>query len=188
MSVRSTAILTVLLCAAVEPGPCDTPTYSAQPTAVRYGAEPTAEPARPASSRPQIVLKELPEGEAWRAVKSTLGSDALVLQPTVVPARFTGAPVMIEYAYWNGADPRYRVGYRGVGGLINIAAGAVNSGPPTATETIVVRGIEAAYSTSESWPERQVQWSEGGVRYSVQARGVSKAELLEVVYGLVPVP
>jgi hypothetical protein len=182
---RLVILVAVILCA-VQPNECDPGAYSA-PASARTTL-PTAEPARPSSSRAEIVLFELPEAEAWRAVKSTLGSRVLVLSPTVVPARFTEGPVMIEYAYFAGDEVRYRVGYRAVDGLINVAAGAVNWGPPSSMEKITVRGVSADYRTSASWPEQGIEWLEGGIWYSLQARGISKAELLQVADGLVAVP
>jgi hypothetical protein len=182
---RAFLFLAVVLCAA-QPTGCESlmESGSIQP-AREY---PTAEPARPSSPDAEIVLVELPEGQAWRAVKSTLGSGVLVLQPTAVPTRFTGGPVMIEYAYLAGTEVRYRLGYRAEGGLINIAAGAVNSAPPISQEAVKLRGAIAQYSTTSSWPERQITWTEDGVVYSIQARGISKEELIQVADGLIPVP
>jgi hypothetical protein len=142
----------------------------------------------------------LPEAEAWRRVKSTLGTRVLVLQPTALPERFERTVVMLEYAYLAGDEVRYRIGYRAEGALVNFAAGAVNSAAPTATRTWEVRGMSAQYSTTSSWPERQIEWVEGStwsgdesprssaVVYSIQARGVSEDELLTIVRGLVAVP
>jgi hypothetical protein len=107
---------------------------------------------------------------------------------------------MMEYAYLAGDEVRYRIGYRAEGALVNFAAGAVNSAAPSATRTWEVRGVAAQYSMTSSWPERQIEWVEGstwsgdenprtsGVVYSVQARGVSEDELLQIVRGLVAVP
>jgi hypothetical protein len=124
----------------------------------------------------------------------------LVLQPTTLPQRFERSVVMMEYAYLAGDEVRYRIGYRAEGALVNFAAGAVNSAAPSATRTWEVRGVPAQYSMTSSWPERQIEWVEGstwsgdenprtsGVVYSVQARGVSEDELLQIVRGLVAVP
>jgi hypothetical protein len=184
---RTLIFLAVVLCAA-QPSECDPGMYSAPMPGQQTTTYPTAEPARPSSPNPEIILFELPEAEAWPAVKSTVGLGVLVLQPTVVPGRFTGVPVMIEYAYIAGSDVRYRVGYRAVDGLINVAAGAVNSAAPTSTETITLRGLSAQYSSTSSWPELQITWTEGNVVYSIQARGISKAELIQIATGLVAVP
>lgn len=174
-----------------------------------YSAPPIAQPsstmlrdvaATASSPNPAVTLIELPEAEAWRRVKSTLGSRVLVLQPTTLPERFERSVVMIEYAYVAGDQVRYRIGYRAEGALVNFAAGAVNSAAPTATRTWEVRGVAARYSTTSSWPERQIEWVEGStwsgdestrtseVLYSIQARGVSEDELLQIVRGLVAVP
>jgi len=133
-------------------------------------------------------------------VKSTLGTHVLVLQPTTLPERFERGVVMLEYAYIAGDQVRYRIGYRAEGALVSFAAGAVNSAAPTATRTWEVRGLAAQYSTTSSWPERQIEWVEGStwsgdenpltsaVGYSIQARGVSEDELLTIVRGLMAVP
>jgi hypothetical protein len=176
------AILTLVVCGLVASA-CETD-MSSSPTP--YATASSSE-ARPSLANAGIVLSELPEAQAWRAIKKTFGSSVLVLRPTAVPNRFDGDLLMIEYAYLNGTEPRYRVGYRAADGLINIAAGAVNWGPPTSTETIALRGLDAHYSTSSSWPERGIEWTEGGVLYTIQARGISRAELLEIANGLVAV-
>ena len=196
---RAVAILTVVLCA-VQPSACDSGMYSAPPIAQPYS---TTLRDMPATSSPNadVTLIELPEAEAWRRVKSTLGTHVLVLQPTTLPQRFERGVVMLEYAYVAGDQVRYRIGYRAEGALVNFAAGAVNSAAPTATRTWEVRGIAAHYSTTSSWPERQIAWVEGSstwsgdenplasaVGYSIQARGVSEDELLTIVRGLVAVP
>lgn len=194
---RAVAILTVVLCAA-QPSTCESGMYSPPPIAQPYSTT-----LRDASSSPNadVVLIELPEAEAWRRVKSTLGSRVLVLQPTTLPPRFDRSSVMLEYAYIAGDEIRYRVGYRADGALVNFAAGAVSSAAPTSTATVELRGVVARYTTMPSWPERQIEWSEGSgwsgdqastagstVLYSIQARGVSEAELLLIASGLLAVP
>jgi hypothetical protein len=195
---RAVAILTVVLCAA-QPSACDSGMYSVPPIAQPYSTTLRDVPAAP-SLNAKVTLIELPEAEAWRRVKSTLGSRVLVLQPTTLPERFERSVVMLEYAYLAGDEVRYRIGYRAEGALVNFAAGAVNSAGPTATRTWEVRGVAAQYSTTSSWPERQIEWVEGstwsgdenprtsGVAYSIQARGVSEDELLRIVRGLAAVP
>lgn len=196
---RGLALLSVLLCAA-QPSACDQGVYSPPPIAQPYATTLRGEPlTRPPI--PESVLIELPEAEAWRRVKSTLGSRVLVLRPTTLPDRFDRSTVMLEYAYFAGDETRYRIGYRAAGALVNFAAGAVNSGPPTSRATVDVRGAAAAYETSDSWPERQIQWIEGAnwsgadlsemgsaVRYSIQSRGITEAELMQIAHGLVAVP
>ena len=196
---RAVAILTVVLCAA-QPSACESGIYSAPPIAQPYSTTLRDVPPRFPSPNPEVTLIELPEAEAWRRVKSTLGSRVLVLQPTVLPERFERSVVMLEYAYIAGDQVRYRIGYRAEGALVNFAAGAVNSAAPTATRTWEVRGVAAQYSTTSSWPERQIEWFEGSTRsgddnpqtsavgYSIQARGVSEDELLTIVRGLAAVP
>jgi hypothetical protein len=192
---RAVAILAVVLCAA-QPNECDYGTYEQSPS--RVGGRTTTSVAMP---EPEVTLIELPEAEAWRRVKSTLGSRLVVLQPTRLPERFDRTTVLLEYAYVAGDEARYRVGYRADGALVNFAAGAVNSAAPTSSGTIDVRGVPARYSMTAGWPERQVEWAESAgwagdeldaarstVRFSVQARGVSEGELRLIVEGLVPVP
>ena len=189
------AIITVVLCAA-QPSACETRMYTQTPQLVDGPI--TAAIARP---EPEARLIELPEAEAWRRVKSTLGTRVLVLQPTAMPPRFERSTVLLEYAFVAGDEVRYRVGYRADGALVNFAAGAVNSAAPTSTAPVDVRGIAAQYSTTSSWPERQIVWTEdptwsgddlgvarSAIQYSVQARGVSEAELLLIARGLVAVP
>jgi len=198
---RAAAILTVVLCAAIQPSACESGMYSAPPIAQPLSTTLRDAPATSPSMNAEVTLIELPEAEAWRRVKSTLGTRVLVLQPTTLPERFERGVVMLEYAYVAGDQVRYRIGYRAEGALVNFAAGAVNSAAPTATRTWEVRGIAAHYSTTSSWPERQIAWVEGSstwsgdenplasaVGYSIQARGVSEDELLTIVRGLVAVP
>jgi hypothetical protein len=196
---RTVAILIVVLCAA-QPSACESGMYSAPPIAQPLATTLRDAPATSSSLTAEVTLIELPEAEAWRRVKSTLGSRVLVLQPTTLPERFGRSVVMLEYAYLAGDEVRYRIGYLAEGALVNFAAGAVNSAAPTATRTWEVRGIAARYSTTPSWPERQIEWAEGStwsgdesprtsaVVYSIQARGVSEDELLTIVRGLVAVP
>jgi hypothetical protein len=159
---------------------------------------PTTAIARPAQG---VTLIELPEAEAWRRVKSTLGTRVQVLQPTAMPQRFERSTVLLEYAFVAGDEIRYRIGYRAEGALVNFAAGAVNSAAPTSMANVVVRGVAAQSSTTSSWPERQIVWNEAptwsgdevsaprvGIQYSLQARGVTEAELLLIARGLVAVP
>src|SRR3981081_4649496 len=168
-----------------------------------YGQAPPVSDVPAATSRPGqgVTLIELPEAEAWRRVKSALGTRVLVLPPASLPQRFERSTVLLEYAFVAGDEVRYRVGYRADGALVNFAAGAVNSAAPTSTAPVDVRGIAAQYSTTSSWPERQIVWTEGppcagadlgvarsAIQYSVQARGVSEAELLLIARGLVAVP
>ena len=197
---RAIAILTVVLCAAVQPTACESGMYSARPIAQPLTTTLRDGTATSSSPNAEVTLIELPEAEAWRRVKSTLGSRVLVLQPTALPERLERSVVMLEYAYLAGDEVRYRVGYRAEGALVNFAAGAVNSAAPTATRTWEVRGVAAQYSTTSSWPERQIEWFEGStwsgdenprtsaVLYSIQARGVSEDELLTIVRGLAAVP
>ena len=190
---RAVGILVVVLCAA-QPSECETG---------RYGEAPPPSYVAAATSRPTqgVTLIELPEAEAWRRVKSTLGTRTQVLQPTTLPQRFERSTVLLEYAFAAGDEIRYRIGYRAEGALVNFAAGAVNSAAPTSTVAVNVRGIAAQYSTTSSWPERQIVWTEDPtwpgddlgaatsvIQYSVQARGVSEAELLLIARGLVAVP
>lgn len=192
---RAVGILVVVLCAA-QPSACESRMYAQSPSLVEA-------PATTAIARlgPEVTLIELPEDEAWRRVKSTLGTRVLVLQPTILPQRFERSTVLLEYAFVAGDEIRYRVGYRADGALVNFAAGAVNSAAPTSTARVDVRGVAAQYSTTSSWPERQIVWTEGptwsgddlgaagpGIQYSLQARGVTEAELLQIARGLVAVP
>lgn len=199
MTHRAVAILTVILCAA-QPSACESGMYSVPSIAQPYSTTLRDVPASLSSPNPEVTLIELPEAEAWRRVKSTLGSRVLVLQPTALPERFDRSVVVLEYAYVAGDQVRYRIGYRAEGALVNFAAGAVNSAGPTATRTWKVRGVAARYSTTSGWPERQIEWVEGStwsgdesprtseVLYSIQARGVSEDELLQIVRGLASVP
>jgi hypothetical protein len=198
---RAAAILTLVLCVAVQPSACESSMYPAPPIAQPYSTTLRDAPAASPSVKAQVILIDLPEAEAWRRVKSTLGTRVLVLQPTALPERFERGVVMLEYAYLAGDEVRYRIGYRAEGALVNFAAGAVNSAAPTSTSTFDVRGVAADYSTTSSWPERQIQWTESatwsgddvstersGIDFSIQARGVTEDELLRIVRGLAPVP
>jgi hypothetical protein len=146
----------------------------AAPTTTMLSASPMTEPA--------VALLNLPEGDAWSLVKMTVGENIGVLRPKWLPERFRTERVMIEYAYTN--FPRYRVGYATDDGLILVAAGAVNSASPDQSMAIDIRGVIATYSVTSSWPERQVGWVQSGVFYSIQARGVTESELLQVARGL----
>lgn len=132
-------------------------------------------------------MTELPEPSAWQAVKTAAGS-ALVLRPSWLPDRLRGSGVLVEYAYVTTGELRYRIGYRAADTLLTLAAGAVNSGPPTSSSVVTVRSLAAQYSTTSTWPERQITWTEAGVMYSIQARGVSEEELTRIAGGLVTVP
>jgi hypothetical protein len=190
---RVVVFLSVVLCA-VQPSECESGMY-VQPSRLSDVPATTTRPG------PEVTLIELPEAEAWRRVKSTLGTRVLVLQPTILPQRFERSTVLLEYAFEAGDEVRYRVGYRADGALVNFAAGAVNSAAPISTTRVDVRGIAAQYSTTSSWPERQIVWTEdptssgddlgaarSAIQYSLQARGVTEAELLLIVRGLVAVP
>jgi len=147
------------------------------PATTSQGAPPMPEPA--------VALLNLPEGDGWSLVKTTVGESIGVLRPTWLPERFRTERVMIEYAYSN--FPRYRVGYATDDGLILVAAGAVNSAAPDQSMAIDIGGVIATYSVTSSWPERQVGWVRSGVFYSIQARGVTESELLQVARGLADV-
>jgi hypothetical protein len=191
---RVVVFLAVVMCAA-QPSECESRTY-VQPPPLVDGPSTTI--ARPA---PGITVIELPEAEAWRRVKSALGTHVRVLQPTAMPQRFERSTVLLEYAFVAGDEIRYRIGYRAEGALVSFAAGAVNSAAPTSTARVDIRGMAAQDSTTSSWPERQIVWTEGttwsgddlapvrsAIQYSVQARGITEAELLLIARGLVAVP
>ena len=90
---RAVAILAVVLCSA-QPGPCDSGMYvQSQPLVDAPATTPIAMP------EPEVTLIELPEAEAWRLVKSTLGSRVVVLRPTTLPDRFDRSSVMLEYGW-----------------------------------------------------------------------------------------
>jgi hypothetical protein len=192
---RFVALVTVVLCAA-QPSACESGMYVQAPPLV--DAPSTTSIPMP---EPEVTLIELPEAEAWRRVKSTLGSRVAVLRPATLPERFANSTVMLEYAYMAGDQVPYRVGYRTEGALLLFAAGAVNSSEQTSTERIDVRGVAGQYSTSLDWPERQIQWVErttwsgddasaasSKVLYSIQSRGVSEAELRSIASALRAVP
>lgn len=149
----------------------------AAPSTTMLGAPPLPEPT--------VALLNLPEGDAWSLVKTTVGENVVVLRPTWLPTRFRTEKVMIEYAYTN--YPRYRVGYAREDGLILVAAGAVNSAAPSQSLAIDIGGETATYSVTSSWPERQVGWVQSGVFYSIQARGVTEDELVQVARALAAV-
>lgn len=192
---RVATILAVMLCAA-QPSECDSGRYvQSRPIGLAPTTIPRISPNR------EITLIQLPEAEAWRRVKSTLGTRVLVLRPMALPERLAKSAVWLEYAYLAGDEVRYRVGYLSEEVTLTFAAGAVNSAPATSTTTVEVRGVAGEYSTSMNWPERQVQWVEetawsgdesgaarSAIRYSVQARGITEEELLAIARGLVAVP
>jgi hypothetical protein len=189
---RLVAIFAVALCAA-QPSACESGMYVQAPPLV--DAPITTPITMP---EPEVTLIELPEAEAWRRVKSTLGSRVVVLRPTALPERFARGVVMLEYAYIAGDEVRYRIGYRADEALVLFSAGAINSAGPTATEPIEVRGVTGQYSTTSGWPERQVHWIESldwsgdepgtPVLYTIQTRGVSDTELRSIARGVVAVP
>jgi len=196
------AVLAAFLCAggpAATAGTCDpfeqvSPFNSAQwPTLSDSGSDPqrTVEaPTKPPltaapMSGPAVALLNVTEVEAWRLVKTTVGENVVALRPTWLPMRFRSDKVMVEYAYTD--FPRYRVGYATDDGLILVAAGAVNSAAPDQSMAIDIGGVTATYSVTSSWPERQVGWAQSGVFYSIQARGVTESELLQVARGLAEV-
>jgi len=146
----------------------------AAPTTTVLGAPPMPEPA--------IALLNLPEGDAWSLVKTTVGPNVVVLRPPWLPTGFRSEKVMVEYAYTS--FPRYRVGYASEDGLILVGAGAVNSAAPSETLAIEMGDLTVTYSATSSWPERQVTWIQNGVFYSIQARGVTKDELIQIARAL----
>jgi hypothetical protein len=131
---------------------------------------------------PAVALLNLPEGDGWHLVKATVGEDVVALRPPWLPTRFRSEKVMVEYAYTN--FPRYRVGYTADDGLILVAAGAVNSAAPSESLDIKMGDVTVTYSETSNWPERQVTWIQNGVFYSVQARGVTKDELIQIARAL----
>ena len=185
---RVVAIFAVVLCAA-QPSGCGPDAYVAAPLA----DTPTTPLTMPS---PEVTLIELPEDEAWRRVKSTLGSRVLVLKPTVIPARLASGVVMLEYAYLAGEEVRYRVGYRSEDALVLFSAGAVNSAGHTTTLPVDVHGVTGQYSRTSGWPEQQIHWVEAAralenvspVLYTIQTRGVTEDELFTIARGLVSVP
>src|SRR5882762_10338661 len=99
---RTLTLLAVVLCAA-QPSACETGMYT-QPSLLIDGPSTSAI----ARVEPEVMLMELPEDEAWRRVKSTLGTRVLVLQPTAMPPRFERSTVLLEYAFEAGDEIRYR--------------------------------------------------------------------------------
>lgn len=192
------AVLAAFLCAGgpAAAGTCDPfeqvspfnsaqwPTLSgADATMSRAMAAPsTTTPGAPPMPEPAVALLSLPEGDAWSLVKTTVGEDIAALRPSWLPVRFRSEKVMVEYAYSN--FPRYRVGYTTDDGLIAVAAGAVNSAAPIDSLDIEMGDVTVTYSETSSWPERQVTWIQNGVSYSVQARGVTKDELIQIARAL----
>lgn len=194
------AVLAAFLCSATapatmcEPGGPVSPFNAGQWTTLsdsaselrRTEAAPTTTSrSAPPMSEPTVALLNLPEGDAWSLVQTTVGENVVALRPTWLPTRFRTEKVMVEYAYTN--FPRYRVGYATDDGLILVAAGAVNSAPPSQSLAIDIRGVTMTYSVTSSWPERQVTWEQSGAFYSIQARGVTEDELLQVARGLADV-
>lgn len=142
-------------------------------------------------ARPTIAIPtELPELQAWAAVRRALPAQVPVFRPGWLPDRFrTGNPV-VEFAYFQGAEPtgRYRVGYRDAQGKVALfAIGPVNSGPPLSTEPTSVRGVSASLSVNDGFPAIQLQWTEQGAPYSIQSTGLTRDELLHVAQELVQV-
>ncbi len=193
------AVLAAFLCSATAPAAMCDPTGEMAPFAGRWttlsdsGPEiqrtvaapnTTAQGATPLPE-PAVALLNLPQGDAWSLVKTTVGENVVVLRPTWLPARFRTEKVMIEYAYTNFA--RYRIGYPSEDGLILVAAGAVNSAAPSQSLAIDIGDVTMTYSVTSSWPERQVTWLQGGAFYSIQARGVTEDELFQVARALADV-
>jgi hypothetical protein len=150
------------------------PRAVAAPTSSTLGAPPTPEAT--------VSQLDLPEGEAWSVVKTTVGENVAVLRPPWLPARFRTERVTIEYAYTSFA--RYRVGYTTGDGLILFAAGAVNSSAPSESLAMEMGEVTVTYSETSGWPERQVTWIQNGVLYSIQARGVTRDELISIARAL----
>jgi hypothetical protein len=151
----------------------------ATPTTVAVSPTPIASPVANGVSMPTRV----PAAQAWRLVRRSVPASALVIRPTWLPPALAVVDPTVSYAYATGeerAGYRYGVGYVTGTTTIVFAAGAVNSGPPKATETTTIRGMSAQVTSTDTWPNLQVAWTERGNLFTVQANGVSKDELLRV--------
>ena len=119
----------------------------------------------------------------WLAVRAQLPKSVLVLRPIWLPARFRMAPHLDSVHHEGPAA--YVVGYRSVrGDVLLFALGAVNSARPDTRTPIRVRGVAGWIETTPGWPAQAVMWQEGTQHEEVQARGVTRAELLRIVAGM----
>jgi hypothetical protein len=129
---------------------------------------------------------QMPEADAWRTVRSLVPPSQPVLMPTWLPDRYRGGIATIGYAHEGSPGLwRYQIGYRAIDGkLIVFSLGAVNSAPPTTSETATVRGVQARLVTTGSWPAIEMQWDEADDLYSIQSTGLSRDEILRIAAGL----
>ena len=150
-------------------------------TTLAAGARQTSRAMASAASATQMSV-------AWARVRAALPARVLVLQPAWLPARFRAAPLVLGVHNDRIVGANYEVGSRSVtGDVLQLALGDQNAGPPVTTMRIQVRGVQGALVTSSLWPAIGVYWHERGRLYAIQARGVSRAEMLRIVGDLAPV-
>lgn len=134
---------------------------------------------------------------AWQQTRAREPANVAVFAPSWLPAPFRTPPIAADQRLFVGiATPIYRVAYHGPGrSIIVFALGPVNSGPPAFSEAITVHGANGQFEAIRPgwWPEEQVRWQQGSWQgqplvYTVQAIGVSRAEMLDIAASLMPVP
>lgn len=131
-----------------------------------------------------------PPAGAWAYVRDRLPSNIPVVQPAWVPARFCIAPATGQSAMNvpSLGGPYYHVGYRSpTGDSLLFILGTANSGRVSTETRIPVRGTSGWLMTGPDWPAIAVDWREQGRFYFIQARGVTRAEMLRIAASLAPV-
>ncbi len=125
----------------------------------------------------------------WTSVRERLPTNVAVFRPAWLPARFGGAPLLQSLRHDALTVAAYQVGYRSpLGDVLLFALGPVNSARPDTRTRIRVLGVEGWIETTRGWPARAIFWRVGAEHYTVQARGVSRAELVRIVSSLIAVP
>jgi hypothetical protein len=149
--------------------------------------------------RPGQVFADSLQGDdrAWQQTRAREPANVTVVAPSWLPALFRTPPIALDQRLFAGiATPAYQVAYHGPGSAIIVfALGAVNSGPPSSREAIPVRGVAGQFEAIQPgwWPEEQVRWQEGSwmgkpLVYTIQAIGVSRADMLHIAARLLSVP
>lgn len=180
-TIAGVAALAVLVVVAIEIAQAPAP----GPSTVAATGSPVVRSAAPTVDVPTQMSTEA----AWTSVRAAAPAPITVLRPTWLPARYDASIVTLEYVHDSSDGWRYRIGYHASGGgNLLLALGGVNSGPPTSTESVTVRGQTATLSASNSWPALQLFWKEGSLFYSVQSNDLTREELLHIGESLQAVP
>jgi hypothetical protein len=157
------------------------------PAATQSGSERNGTPAAsPAFTADAPQPHDAEAAVAWRELREHSPADLVVLRPSYLPSGI-GSTVSYSYSYGPSSEgSRYSVGYRGTPGVnVNFILGLVNSGFAERQEAITVRGQTGTLLISSQFPQLQVTWSERGLRYYIQANGITSEEMRKIATGLV---